>query len=77
MHVPTHTLISFTKGQVQLEYVLHHLKKEGTEPLVATEEPLYFVWCLFQNSEDGLSTANQKFRRAYGEAHGRNERSEN
>nr|XP_012420031.1 PREDICTED: phosphopantothenate--cysteine ligase isoform X2 [Odobenus rosmarus divergens] len=47
------------QGQVQIKYVFHHLKKGGVESLVATEEPLYFIWCLFQNSEDGLSTATR------------------
>lgn len=60
MHVCTYTYaISFTNGEVQIENVFHHLEKEGVESLVAIEEPLYFIWCLFQNNEDRLSTATR------------------
>ncbi|XP_012577563.1 PREDICTED: coiled-coil domain-containing protein 30-like [Condylura cristata] len=41
-----------------LEDILHYLKKEGIETLAQTEQ-LYFVWSIFQHSEDRLRTANR------------------
>ena len=68
--IHTHMLISFIKGKVQLEDLLHHLEKEGIELLAFTEEQLYFVWCLLQQRQ--AEDCYQKSRRAVREAHGRN-----
>ncbi|XP_038602115.1 coiled-coil domain-containing protein 30 [Tachyglossus aculeatus] len=48
-----------TLEKVQLEDVLHHLRKEGIDPHATAEEQLCYVWCLFQHSEGRLRSASQ------------------
>ena len=47
MHVRTYTYAYFfTKGQVQIEYIFHHLEKEGIESLVAIKRTALFYLVL-------------------------------
>uniref|UniRef100_A0A6I8PE85 Coiled-coil domain containing 30 n=1 Tax=Ornithorhynchus anatinus TaxID=9258 RepID=A0A6I8PE85_ORNAN len=48
-----------TLEKVQLEDVLHHLRKEGIDPHATAEEQLCYVWSLFQHSEGRLRSATQ------------------
>lgn len=55
---PHNKELASPNGKIQLEGVLHLLKKEGIEPHATTEE-LYFVWSLFKHSEDRLRIATR------------------
>ncbi|XP_039724749.1 coiled-coil domain-containing protein 30 isoform X2 [Pteropus medius] len=55
---PHNKELASPNGKIQLEGVLHLLKKEGIEPHATTEE-LYFVRSLFKHSEDRLRIATR------------------